>query len=242
MSFRTNFLVLIAVIVLVSIPFTGIAAGPNVRGKIAEYEKLSVDVYAEAAKPELKRWSWRDPSPAVAAGFRNLSPKPSREIVLVATNNGANPAAAQPILVKVTGGRTNPATLVITPETQLQFRNDDPFPHKLYIVGKPADWNGAMGVKAIREWKAPQGKQRIEIRDELFPSVRTFIIVEPGAVQSVYPAKDHSFAFTLPSGDYVVKAFFGGKQVGKPTNVTAKEKGVFDIKEAINVSEGGEGK
>jgi hypothetical protein len=239
MSFRPIYPALIAVSLVVALP--SIAAGPNVRGRIVDYDKLSVDVYAEAANPAQKRWNWRDPSTAVVTKFRALAPKASREIVLVATNNGQNPAAPLPLLVKVSGGRTNPATLVVTPETQLQFRNDDPFPHKLYVVGNPG-WNGSMNPKAIREWKAPAGKQRIEIRDELAPSVRTYIVVDPSAVQSVYPSKEHAFAFSLPTGDYVVKAFFGGKQVGKSVQVNAKERGVFEIKEAINVSEGGEGK
>jgi hypothetical protein len=240
MYFRPIFPALICGAFVIATPT--IAAGPNVRGRISEFEKLSVDVYAEAANPASRRWNWRDPSPAVVPRFRTLSPRASREIVIVATNNGQNPPASAPLLVRVSGGRTNPAMLVVTPDTQVQFRNDDPFPHKLYVVGNPG-WNGAMTPKATREWKAPAGKQRIEIRDELSPSLRTYIVVEPNAVQSTYPNKDHGFTFALPTGDYVIKAFFGGKQVGKPMNVNAKERGpAVEIKEAINVSEGGEGK
>jgi hypothetical protein len=217
------------------------AATPNVRGRITGQDKLQVDVYAEAAKPDSKRWWWREPSPAVAPQFRALSPNIQREICIVAMNSGENPPAPAPLLVRVTGGRTDHVTLVVTPETQIQFRNDDPFAHKLYAVGQDG-WNGAMDPRAVREWKAPKGRQRIEFRDEKFPSLRTWVVVDPQAVQIVYPAKDGTFAMAVPSGDYVVKAFFGGKPVGKPFNFAAKEKGTFELKEAINVSEAGEGK
>jgi len=220
---------------------SSLAVTPNVRGRITGQDKIVPDVYAEAARPDAKRWSWREPSPAVAAQFRNLSPLVSREIVLAATNSAQNPAATAPILVRVTGGRTNPATLVVTPDTQIQFRNDDPFPHKLYVVGQPG-WNGAMDPKAVREWKAPGGQQRIEFRDEKFPSVRSYVVVDPQVVQTVYPTRENAFAFALPPGDFVVKAFFGGKPVGKPIGVTVKDHGTAEIKDPINVSEGADSK
>ena len=218
---------------------SGVAAGPNVKGKVAALDKLVPDVYAEASKPDSKRWSWREPSPAVSPALRHLTPNVTRDVVVAATNNGQNPALPQPLLVRVTGGRTIPATLVIPPGTQLQFRNDDPFPHKLRAEGQDG-WNGAMDARGtIREWKAPMGEQLVVIRDDLAPSVRTYIKVLPGVVQTTYPGRDMSFALTLPAGDYVLKAFFGGKKVGKDVGVTAKEKGTLEIKEAINLGEGG---
>lgn len=218
---------------------SSVAAGPNVRGKVAGLDKLVPDVYAEAAKPDSKRWSWREPSPAVSPAHRHLTPNASRDIVVAATNSGQNPALPQPLLVRVTGGRTIPATLVIPPGTQLQFRNDDPFPHKLKAEGQEG-WNGAMDARGtIREWKAPAGEALVVIRDDLAPSVRTYIKVLPGVVQTTYPGRDMTFGMTLPSGDYVLKAFFGGKKVGKDVGITAKEKGTLEIKEAINLGEGG---
>ena len=114
-----------------------VAAPPNVKGKIIGQEKLVVDVYAEAANPSSKRWSWREPSVAVDAKFRNLSPQITREICLVAANNGQNSPDAASLLVKVTGGRTNPVTIVVRPETTLEFLNADPFEHLLTFVGRP---------------------------------------------------------------------------------------------------------
>src|SRR5688572_29499054 len=217
----------------------GKAGPPNVKGKITGWEKLVPDVYAEAAKPEARRWTWREPSPSVAAQFRALSANPSRDICIAALT-GANQEKSE-VGMQVTGGRVIPTTIVVTPNTMLAFKNNDPFKHRLYIVNAnhqnslpPED----LQPNADRRWSA-QGAGKYEVRDELFPSVRTFIVVDAQVVQVVYPGRDGAFGFTLPSGDYTLKAFFNGKPVGKVLNVSAKDRGVVDIsKDPLNVSEG----
>ena len=62
-----------AALAFLSFAPAGIAGAPNVKGKIAGQDKLLPDVYAEAAKPESRRWTWREPSPSVASQFRTLS-------------------------------------------------------------------------------------------------------------------------------------------------------------------------
>lgn len=205
-----------------------VAAPPNVKGKLTGYEKLVVDVYGEAANPASKRWSWREPSVAVDPKFRNLSPHISREIAMAITNNGQNPPLPA-MLVKVTGGRTNPVTIVVPPETPLTFVNADPFPHTLSFGERIPDVALAPGARF--EWKAPGGVQKLEVRDAAFPSLRSYILTDPNVVQSVYPAADGTFSLSLSTGDYTLKAFFGGKQVGKSLPVAAKERGTLDLKE-----------
>lgn len=204
------------------------------KGKIVGYEKLVVDVYAEAASPASKRWSWREPSLAVDPKFRALAPQISREICLVASNNGQNSPDAS-LLVKVTGGRTNPVTIVVRPETTLVFQNADPFDHTLSIVGRSETFPIRAGQRA--EWKTPGGVQKMEIRDAAFPSLRSYVMTDPNVVQSVYPAADGTFSFSLTTGEYNLKAYFGGKQVGKPLSISAKERGVLDLKD-FSVGEG----
>ncbi|HEY2511694.1 MAG TPA: hypothetical protein VGI39_12585 [Polyangiaceae bacterium] len=214
----------------------GAFAGP-VRGHITGQEKLVPDVYTEAAKPDAHRWAWREPSPAVRSEFRTLSANPSREICIAAVEAAAAPAQ-QPILIKITGGRTIPSTIAISPGTRLSFENHDPFPHKLFQVGSTT-WNAeVINPTSRREWTAT-GAGRFEFRDALFPSVRTFVVVDPGVVDVAYPGHDGAFAFgSLASGDYVLKAFFQGKPVGKPVSVTVKGNFLVDVKEALNVGEG----
>src|SRR5437868_7289709 len=110
---------------------TGQAAGPNVKGKITGQDKLVPDVYAEAAKPESRRGTWREPSPSVAAQFRTLSANPSRDLCIAATTSG-NAGPQEAIRMTVTGGRVFPTTIVVSPGTPLAFKNFDPFKHRLY--------------------------------------------------------------------------------------------------------------
>src|SRR5512143_2877282 len=93
---------------------SGSAAGPNanVKGKISGQEKLVPEVYAEATKPESRRWTWREPSPSVDSKWRTLSAAPSRDICIAALS-GAGPAAQEPIRMTVTGGRVFPTTIVV---------------------------------------------------------------------------------------------------------------------------------
>lgn len=217
---------------------SGHAGGPNVKGKITGYEKLVPEVYAETAKPDSRRWTWREPSPSVAAQFRVLSANPSRDICIAATTSANQ--EKQEYRMTVTGGRVFPTTIVVTPNTQLVFKNVDPFKHRVYVTS-------ATGQKLLnaddiqpngtRSW-SPQGAGIYTVKDELFPSVRTYIVVDPQVAAVAYPGRDGAFGFTLPAGDYVLKAFFNGKQVGKPTQITASEKKVLDMKEPFKLDDG----
>lgn len=215
------------------------AAPPNVRGRISGHEKLVPEVYAEAARPEAKRWTWREPSPSVPTNLRVLSANPSRDICIAALTGAAQ--EKQEFRMTVTGGRVFPTTIVVTPNTQLVFKNFDPFKHRIYAVGQPSFKPEDLGPNATRNWAAP-GPGKYEIRDELMPSVRTFVIVDPQVVAVTYPGRDGGFGFSLPGGEYVLKAFFNGRQVGRVVNFNAKDKGVVDLKDALNVAEGGDGK
>lgn len=212
----------------------GHAGAPNVKGKIAGQDKLIPDVYAEAAKPESRRWTWREPSPSVATQFRTLSANPSRDLCIAATTSG-NSGPQEAIRMTVTGGRVYPTTIVVSPGTPLAFKNFDPFKHRLYVVGNPSFKAEDMAPNQVRSWSA-SGAGKYEIRDELFPSVRTFVIVDPQVVQVAYPGRDGAFGLTLPAGEYVLKAFFAGKQVGKPIPVNAKERSTVELKDPLNVA------
>src|SRR3954470_24597528 len=158
---------------------SGHAGPPNVKGKITGYEKLTPEVYAEAAKPEARRWTWREPSPSVAAQFRALSANPSRDVCIAATT-GAN-QEKQEFRMTVTGGRVFPTTIVVTPNTQLAFKNFDPFKHRIYVMsatGQKLLQADDLAANGTRQWST-QGAGKYEVRDELFPSVRTYIIVDP---------------------------------------------------------------
>jgi hypothetical protein len=217
--------------------FAGRAAAPNVKGRISGHDKLVPEVYAEAAKPEARRWTWREPSPSVSAQFRTLAANPSRDICVAATRSD-NQGPQEPIRMTVTGGRVFPTTIVVAPNTQLAFKNFDPFKHRVFITsgtGQSVLAAEDLQPNAVRTW-APAGAGQYEVKDELFPSVRTFIVVDPQVAQIAYPGRDGAFGFALPPGDYVLKAFFNGREVGSSSPIAVKEKGTVDLKEPLNVS------
>ena len=231
------------VLALVITPIAVHAAPGTVKGRIVGQEKLVPDVYAEAAKPDSHRYTWREPSPTVDAKFRVAAANPSRDICLAAISTQTQ-GAHEAYGIRVTGGRATPSTIVVSPGTRLVFENVDPFPHKLYLASggaastfKPDPMPGG----ARRDFTAP-GQGRLEFRDETTPSLRMWVVVDPQASEIAYPGRDGAFAFQLSPGDYVVRAFFQGKQVGKSLSVAVKDKQTFDLKDPLNVSEGGDGK
>ncbi|HET9956992.1 MAG TPA: hypothetical protein VFQ61_20995, partial [Polyangiaceae bacterium] len=67
-----------------------------------------------------------------------------------------------------------------------------------------------------------------EIRDELAPSVRMWVVADPNVAAITYPSMKGDFSLTVENaGDYKVQAFFSGKRVGSELPV-AVEKGDVD--------------
>ncbi len=217
------------------------AAGGQVKGRIDGQDELSPSVFIEAAKAGSHRFTWREPSPTVRAEFRRLSANPSRDICIAAMST-TPPPPHDPILVRITGGRTLPTTLVIAPGVRLSFENHDPFPHRLYIVGSTTWKAETIESNRQRLWSAPPGAGRFEIRDELFPSIRSFVVVEPQVQAIAFPGRDGAFALDLPAGEYMLKAYFDGRQVGRTVNVVTKDKGIVELREPLSVAGSAGGK
>jgi plastocyanin len=222
-----------ALAVIVSFGASSALAG-QVRGKVAGADKLVPSIYAELAKLESHHYTWREPSPTVKSDFRVLSANPSRDICIAAISAGtAQPHEA--IQITVTGGHTVPTTIAVSPGTKLLFVNHDPFNHRLYQVN--GDFKDAETTPAgSRDWTAG-GAGTYEFRDKSAPSLRFYVVVDPGVVEVVYPGHNGTFAFRdLPTGDYFLKAFFNGKQVGKPVQAVAT-RGTLELKEPLTLEE-----
>jgi hypothetical protein len=220
----------------------GQAGPPNVRGRVSGHEKLVLDVYAEAAKPESKRWTWREPSPSVAASLRTLSAVPSRDICVAAMTSASQ--ERQELKLNLAGGRLSVTTAAVTPGTSVVLKNSDSMKHRPYVTsgtGQRLLQAEDLLPGASRIWSVP-GPGRYEIRDELTPSVRTFLVVDAQVAAVTYPNREGFFSFALPAGDYVLKAFFNGRAVGKPINFAAKDRAVVDLKDPMKLDEGGEAK
>ncbi|HEY6462028.1 MAG TPA: hypothetical protein VIY73_17800 [Polyangiaceae bacterium] len=218
--------------------FAGGSPAVGVKGKVSGWDKLLPAVYAEFAKPDSHRFTWREPSPTVKQDFRKLSANVTRDVCVVAFGSGPAPAH-EPRVVKVTGGRITPSTIVLSPGSRLSFKNTDPFPHQLYEANNPAWGPNPIAPGSTREWAAGATGLHV-IRDQLFPSIVMYVVVDANAVEYDFPDREGVFTMTLPPGEYTLKAFFDGKPTGKPIDgVKVESKGV-ELKEPLTV--GGDSK
>lgn len=210
------------------------------KGKVKGGSALLNAVWNEAAKADNNRYTFRAPSTSVSKDARILRAYLPRELCIVALSAGPAQAAGTPIPIHVSGGRTTPTTIVIPSGQNVQFINHDPFPHKLFDV---AGVKGGMGPeetapKKPRVWRPP-GPGTYEIRDKLFPSVRTWIVVEPRAAAFGTPmlTKPDEFVITgLTEGSYTLRGYFEGKPVGEELKVEVKSSSEQTVKEPLVVA------
>lgn len=195
----------------------------TLKGKIVGGEHLLNPVWEDAKNPESHRYTFRTPSTTVSKSAKVLRAFLPKELcIAVLLKEGKAPNKGRPVVVHVSGGRTSPTTLVIPEGQNVEFNNHDPFRHKLYDTAKKP---GGLGPE-----ETPRGKSRVwlppkmgtyEIRDELFPSVRSWIVVEPRAVACGRVNTKGLFTVPeVPPGQYEVRAYFGGKPIGKSLPVT----------------------
>jgi hypothetical protein len=203
-------------ILAIGLAFPAVAFAGAVKGKLLGLDKLMNPVWQEARDVGSHRFSWREPSPTVRSEFRSLFAYAPKEVCVAAIASSAQQPPALPLLITVGGGRTTPVTVVVAPGTRLHFENRDPFSHKLYGVGQTTFPPGETAALGARDWTAP-GPGRYEIRDELAPSIRSWVIVEPNVAAIAYPNTQGAFNIQpLSPGEYTLKVFFAGNPVGTP--------------------------
>lgn len=216
---------LVAIPLVASLPVDAVGAvggGPvTVKGKTLGTAKLLNPVWNDAKDPALHRFTFREPSATVRADLRTLTAFLPKELCVVALVPGDGKANKLPLRVVVAGGRTSPVTLVVAPGQQIQFENQDPFTHKLYVVGADSKGFAATetGTAKSRTW-TPPGPGKYEIRDQLAPSVRSWIVVEPHLVNVGYPDRKGDFQIDLDPGAYTLRGYFNGEPVGSELPIT----------------------
>jgi hypothetical protein len=187
-----------------------------IKGKIQGGETLLNPVWVEASSAEKHRYTFRTRSTSVGKrAQRQTAYLPKELCIAVLRTEGSAAARGTPAMVGVSGGRTTPVTLVVAEGQAVQFINYDPFSHKLYDTSQgglgPEETKGG----ASRSWKPPKAGV-YELRDQLFPSVRSWVVVEPRVVQTGYPSLGGDFLVSnLEPGKYDLQGFFMGKPVGK---------------------------
>lgn len=188
------------------------AAGP-VKGRVTGFHFLLNPVWEAAKAPDQHGYTFREPSPTVRADRRKLYPYIPKELCVAVLAEVPQPKMKrQEVLIG--GGRTTPVTIVVTPGTELKFINTDPFAHRLYAVGEKT-FNAANTLKgADRIWTVPKAGV-FEIRDELTPSLRMWVVAEPNLVAYGYPNVAGTFVINFEQqGLFKLQPFFAGKKVG----------------------------
>ncbi len=188
-------------------------AATPVKGKLTNFMKLLNPVWVELKNPDAHTYTFREPSPTVKAEFRKLYPYLPKEVCVALIGNQTQDKMKN-VEVKIGGGRTSPVTLVVTPGTQINFKNTDPFPHRLYAVNLPAFSAGDTKAGGDRTWTAPS-EGVYEIRDELTPSLRSWVVVDSKAAAFGYPDLSGDFNVDLPVlGEFKVQVYFAGEVIG----------------------------
>lgn len=194
-------------------------------GSVTGYQYLENPVWSEAKDPKKKGYSFREMVPTVPAKYRKLYPHIPKELCLAAIAAEEQKAQA-PTLIRVGGGRTTPVTIVVTPGTKLVFENTDPFDHRLYIKGDNSFQPNTTARGAKREWTVPK-TGTFEIRDELAPSLRMWVVGEAKVAAITYPSLKGEFKLTAPGpGDYQVQAYFAGQPIGEPMPAIVKNRDI----------------
>lgn len=200
------------------------AQAADVKGRLVGFEHLRNPVWVAAKDPGKHGYSFREPVTTVPAAMRKLFPQVSKEICVVALSTAGGGGAGKPVSVRVSGGRTTPTTLVVTPGTELRFKNADPFEHRLYGVGFSTLAASTTAKGALRRW-TPQDAGRYEIRDELAPSLLMWVVAEPAVAAMAFPTSDGRFVLTLEQpGQYMLQAYFAGEAVGRPLPVAVERR------------------
>jgi hypothetical protein len=187
------------------------------KGKLSGAEKLLNPVWTEAKDPNAHRFTFREPSPTVRPDVRNLTGYLPKELAIVVLGEKGT-AQKVPVTVIIAGGRTTPVTVVVPEGQVIQFENRDPFPHKIYDTENKGLGAVETGTTKSRAW-TPPGPGKYEIRDQLSPSLRSWVVVEPRAMASTYPDRKGEFAIQLEPGTHKLQAYFSGAPVGKELEV-----------------------
>lgn len=202
---------------LLAVPGAALAATVTLKGKAVGTAKLLNPVWNEAKDTKSNRYTFREPSATVRSEVRTLTGYLPKELCVAALGEKGAPLKV-PLRVVVSGGRTTPVTLVVAEGQQIQFENQDPFPHKLYDTGNKGLNAVETAAAKSRSW-TPPGPGKYEIRDQLAPSVRSWIVVESRTLGVGFPDRQGQFAIDLEPGKYTLRGYYNGEKVGSDLEI-----------------------
>jgi len=224
-----------ALLAALLVPAATVVAGPTapvpqaasdvhvtVKGKVVNTDDLLNPVWNEAKDPKENRFDFREPASTVPPEKRILRGHLSKELCIAVLEDSAPTPPKKQLEMIIEGGRTSPVTRVVGQGVEIKFINKDNFDHDIYEVsGKGGFGEGNMLKQGTRTW-TPPGPGKYEIRDKLAPSVRSWIVVEPKVLKTVYPNRSGDFQTELDPGAYTLQAYFAGDAVGDKLPIEVK--------------------
>jgi len=195
----------------------------TVTGKVINTQDLLNPVWNEAKSKDSHRYTFREPASSVPPEARILRGDLKKELCVVALTDGTGTPNPKPVRIVIEGGRTSAVTLVVAPGQLIHFENKDPTDHAIYeVTEKGGLGRGTMKPEQSRDW-TPPGPGKYELRDELSPSLRSWIVVEPRTVQAVFPTRKGDLLFKLEPGNYKLRAYYNGEPVGEELPIEVQE-------------------
>ena len=140
----------------------------------------------------------------------------SSNVVVALTNTSGSPSANRLYNVTIIGVAFNPYVLIVPPKSTVKFKNEDPFVHNLY--SPDLGQNFTPEILPSRQLRQVQFRNAgtYDIHCKMTPHLEGFVIVDPGVVTTVSPAKDATFTFEgIEPGKYQLKIYYKGKVVGR---------------------------
>jgi hypothetical protein len=175
---------------------------------------------AQKQRGQAKRYYWRVPNGAVATEAPRVNPSRDLAVILESADGGSVAPAGATKVVKLQGARLNPSVIVVTPHTNIRFRNDDGLVYELRCPENSAMANGQV-VPPGREAEFSFDQVGVfEITDRRLPHLIGYVVVV-GTAYGLNPAAgaqvgQSSVSFTdVQPGRYVVKVFHGGEWVAQ---------------------------
>lgn len=198
-------------VALGGVGLAAVSSATDLRGTLGGADALNVTPVQ--MPPRYRAAYWEVPN-----GVLNLTTaRPSVEFDLGVVLTGPGIAeSAQPVPLRIEGGRCRPGTVVISPGTTLDITNADLIGHELYAVAR-----GGNDRVVPAEVTSPRARRQVqlraagvyELRDVRQPSFRCWVIAGPGQGRLLLPNATGAFAATgLNDGDYTVKVYFEGAE------------------------------
>ena len=200
------------------------AAG-ELKARLVGFEGLRPSVYASASAGGNHLYTLREFDPLVPAKFNAVSADPEDDLTIAVYGPG-DAAFGAGQTIRLAGARAVPATVVVPQGTAVFFRNDDPFVH--HIVGPEVDRELKPGESHKVQ---PKGKGNFVFTDTMFPSVKSWIVVEDGVIADRFASQDGSVKIALEGNAYTLKVFFEGAPKGVLNDFKVADKGTSDAKD-----------